>query len=102
MNYPVRCYGKECTHLAQYKIAARWSHGTSSELKTYGLSCESCLPLLFRDSLERQLKSSTLPGELGESPGIYRAMTGWGDSSLVRETQLEEEILKAMAVNSAK
>lgn len=85
--------------MAKYKIAARWSHGTSSELKTYGLSCETCLPVLFRESRERQLKARTLPGELGEMPGIYRATSGWGDSSLVREEQLEQEILQSLDDN---
>lgn len=93
MNYPVLCYGKECTQPATYKIAARWSNGLISELKTYGLACESCLPALFRDSLVRQRKARMLPGELGEPPGIYRLASGGRDGELVRLNDLEDSLL---------
>lgn len=92
MNYPVRCYGSGCDQLAQFKIAARWSHGPSSELKTYGLACEKCLPHLFISSIERQKTARTLPDELGERPGIYRLVGTWGDRELVRDSEREQGI----------
>jgi hypothetical protein len=91
-NYPVRCYGERCTELARYKIAAQWSHGASSELKTYGLSCEKCLPTIYLNSLARHQKVKTLPGELGEAPGIYCLVGHWSDRELVRDTALEQSI----------
>ncbi len=95
MNYPVRCYGENCTELARYKIAAQWSHGASSELKTYGLSCEKCLPKIYLNSLARHRKIKTLPGELGEKPGIYCMVGNWSDRELVRDATLEQSILAA-------
>lgn len=92
MDYPILCYGEKCQKPAVYKIAARWSHGASSELKTYGLACEDCLPVLFRDSMKRQTQARTLPGELGERPGIYQLFEGWRDRDLVRLTDLEEKL----------
>ncbi|HMP17891.1 MAG TPA: hypothetical protein PKD72_12765 [Gemmatales bacterium] len=92
-NYPVRCYGEGCEELASYKVAAQWSHGHSSELKTYGLACRQCLPKIFLQSLERQKKVKTLPGELGEAPGIYCMLGAWRDRELVRDMELEKAIL---------
>lgn len=40
--YPVICYAPECRRIAVYKVAARWSDGTTGELKTYSLSCPGC------------------------------------------------------------
>lgn len=89
MHYPVLCYGRDCSELAVYKIAARWSHGASSELKTYGLACPSCLPMLYRSSLQRQKLARTLSGELGEKPGIYLLREGSQDQQLQRMVDLE-------------
>jgi len=72
-----------------YKIAARWSDGQTSELKTYGLACETCLPGLYEESIKRQLTARTLPGEVGERPGIYRLHGGERDRDLVRMSDLE-------------
>jgi hypothetical protein len=96
-NYPVRCYGAGCTELARYKVAAQWSHGLSSELKTYGLACEACLPVIYKSSVERQKKVKTLPGELGEAPGIYRLVGTWNDRELVRDSEREQAILNESA-----
>ena len=92
MNYPVLCYGNGCAQPARYKIAASWSHGASSELKTYGLSCEGCLAELYLGSIERQKKASMLPGELGERPGIYCLVGQWSDRELLRDIDREQAI----------
>jgi len=89
MNYPVLCYGLKCEQPALYKIAARWSDGQTSELKTYGLACDKCLPKLYHDSIKRQLTARTLPGELGEKPGVYHLQSGGRDRDLIRMTDLE-------------
>jgi hypothetical protein len=39
--YPIYCSGKGCKNQAEYKIAARWSDGVVSELKTYALCCRA-------------------------------------------------------------
>jgi hypothetical protein len=92
MDYPVLCEGPKCRQLAVYKIAARWSDGKTSELKTYGLACEKCLPALYQASIKRQLTARTLPGEVGEHPGIYRLHGGDRDRDLVRMNDLEMEL----------
>lgn len=89
MDYPVLCEGPKCRQCAVYKIAARWSDGQTSELKTYGLACEICLPGLYEESIKRQLTARTLPGEVGERPGIYRLHGGERDRDLVRMNDLE-------------
>ena len=96
-NYPVRCYGHGCQNLAEFKIAARWSHGASSELKTYALACDQCLADLFWDSRRRQKLARTLPGELGEEPGIYIPIGGWGDREMVRAIEREADLVDKQA-----
>lgn len=40
-HYQPSCSAPGCPRPAVFKIAAQWSDGTSSELKSYGLACES-------------------------------------------------------------
>ncbi len=42
-TYAPLCGAPGCERPARYRIAAPWSHHTSSELKNYGLACEQCL-----------------------------------------------------------
>jgi hypothetical protein len=51
---PVPCGSPGCEGLAEYKIAAPWSAGRFSELKTYGLACEAHYPQAYRDALRRR------------------------------------------------
>lgn len=91
--YPIYCYTKGCKNLATHKIAARWSDGKVSELKTYGLSCADCLPQSFRASRARQKMSRLVPGETLEECGIYHLERGTRDQQLQRLTSLEQELL---------
>jgi hypothetical protein len=50
----VSCGTKGCTALAEYKIAAPWSAGRFSELKTYGLACANHYVETYRESLRRR------------------------------------------------
>jgi hypothetical protein len=92
-SYPIYCYTKDCKNVAQFKIAARWSDGVVSELKTYGLCCEECLPKWLRRGRERYHACKLIPGETLELPGVYRLQRGQRDQTLARETDLEERIL---------
>jgi hypothetical protein len=87
--YQVFCYSKDCKNLAQYKIAARWSDGVVSELKTYGLCCEECLPQWFQRGLDHHRACQLTPGETLEAPGIFRLQHGQRDQALERVTELE-------------
>lgn len=50
----VTCGAPGCGGLAEYKIAAPWSAGRFSELKTYGLACEQHYTQAYRDALRRR------------------------------------------------
>jgi hypothetical protein len=91
--YPVHCYEPGCPNLAVYKIAARWSDGLTSELKTYGLTCADCLPAWFRRSVAKQAACRRAANETLERPGIYRLERGKRDVQLERLTDLEAKLL---------
>src|SRR5436309_2830954 len=62
----VRCSLSECREPANYKIAAPWSDGSFSELKTYGFACSNHLGPVFRAAEERQEEYPPAPGETVE------------------------------------
>jgi hypothetical protein len=91
-SYPILCYQPHCGRPAVYKIAARWSDGVTSELKTYALSCAECLPDGFRRSREKQLACRKAANEILEAPGIYLLQRGQRDRQLQRLPELEEQL----------
>jgi len=93
--YPVHCYRRGCGRPAVYKIAARWSDGVTSELKTYALACAECLPDWFRQSRAKQAACRTAPGETLEPPGVYLIQAGHRDRQLQRLPELEARLLAA-------
>ncbi|HEX4590271.1 MAG TPA: hypothetical protein VH120_10110 [Gemmataceae bacterium] len=90
--YPVLCYTPGCCRPAGYKIAARWSDGVTSELKTYGLTCEACLATWFRQARERHGKCRVSQGETLDAPGIFRMERQTRDQQLERLPDLESEL----------
>lgn len=90
--YQIFCYTKGCKHSAQYKIAARWSDGVVSELKTYGLCCEECLSKWLLRGRKSHDACRLIPGETLETPGIYLLQRGQRDQVLQRLTELEERV----------
>src|SRR5262245_40248850 len=91
-QYPVLCYTPGCGRPAAYKIAACWSDGITGELKTYGLTCESCVEAWYRRARQRQSACRTAPGESLDVPGIYRVQRGQRDQQLERLTGIEEQL----------
>lgn len=91
-SYPIYCYTKGCKNLATYKIAARWSDGLQSELKTYGLCCQECLSVWLKRSRAKQASCRLAPGETLDVPGIYRIERGVRDQQLTRLTDLEQQL----------
>ena len=71
-SYAILCTRKDCARPAVYKIAARWSDGTTEELKTYALCCAECLPEAYRLSCEKQKACRTTTGEKLEAPSMPR------------------------------
>lgn len=87
--YPVKCYAPGCGGLAAFKIAARWSDGVTNELKTYYLSCPTCLADLFARATVKQKACRLAPGEKLDPPGVYELTRGTRDRGLVRRPDLE-------------
>jgi hypothetical protein len=91
-SYPVLCYTPGCGKPAAYKVAARWSDGVTSELKTYGLACEACLPAWFRRACDSCAACRKAPGESLDAPGIYRMSRGERDQKLERLVDKEKAL----------
>jgi hypothetical protein len=90
--YQVYCYTRNCKNPAVYKIAARWSDGVVSELKTYGLCCEECLADWFARARAKQQACHLANGETLEPAGIYRHERGQRDQALARLAELEARL----------
>jgi hypothetical protein len=86
----VPCSHRDCTEPAAYKVAARWSDGRFSELKTYGFACSNHLADIFQDAEGRRLDYALCPGEAIEELAIYRYEPGKRDRQLQRLWGLEE------------
>jgi hypothetical protein len=93
--YPVLCYGPECSAPAVFKIAARWSDGTTYELKTYALTCTACLPKLFAMAVEKRDTCRLTTGETLDAPGVYDLARGSRDRALARRADIEEQLASA-------
>jgi hypothetical protein len=86
----VRCSLPDCREPAAYKIAAQWSDGKTSELKTYGFACSTHLGPVFRDAEARREDYRPCPGETLEEIAIYKFEQGKRDRQLQRLWGLEE------------
>ena len=75
----VHCSDAQCAEAAIYKIAAPWSDGAFTELKTYGHACSEHLGLVFREAEQRREAYVPLPSETIEEIGIYRYEQGKRD-----------------------
>ena len=87
--YAVMCYAAGCNHEAQFKIAAKWSDGVTSELKTYFLSCSDCLADLFPQACAKKSACRLAPGESLSEPQVFEMVRGRRDRELVRRTERE-------------
>jgi len=86
----VRCSMPDCREPASYKIAAPWSDGSFSELKTYGFACSNHLGPVFRSAEARKEEYPAGPGETIEEIAIFRFEQGKRDRQLQRLWGLEE------------
>jgi hypothetical protein len=71
-----------CKELAEYKIAAPWSAGRFSELKTYGLACAEHYVQTYRDALRRRKIHPPSPEESQGELAVYRFPKGEAVSQL--------------------
>ena len=88
----VRCSEPDCGEPATFKVAAPWSDGRFSELKTYGFACSDHLKDVLRSAEARWLDYEPVPGEIVQEIGIYRYETGKSDRQLERDREVEERI----------
>jgi hypothetical protein len=86
----VRCSLPRCHEPAAYKIAAQWSDGSFTELKSYGFACSDHLGPVFREAEGRREDYETRPGEALEEIAIYKYEQGRRDRQLQRLWGLEE------------
>ncbi len=91
--YPVLCYAPGCEAPAVYKIAAKWSDGTTAELKTYSLTCASCLAGQFARAVAKRAACRLGAGETLDAPGVYELHRGGRDRGLTRRPDLEAELV---------
>lgn len=89
--YPVLCYVAGCSAPAAYKVAARWSDGTTHELKTYALACPGCLPALLARARQKRAACRLAAGETLDAPGVYDLARGTRDKQLARRADLEAD-----------
>lgn len=57
--------------MAEYKVAARWSDGITSELKTYALVCLDCLPTQYRKAIEKRLSCRLTESETLDEVQVF-------------------------------
>jgi hypothetical protein len=86
----VLCSEPGCREPATYKIAAAWSDGSFSELKTYGYACADHLGSVFRTAEARRHAYTPSPAESLDEIGLYKYEAGRRDRQLVRLWGLEE------------
>lgn len=89
LPYPVICYAPGCGLPAEFKIAARWSDGQTQELKTYSLTCSSCLAEQYASAVARRGACRLAPGETLDVPAVFEMNRGERDRTLKRRPDLE-------------
>ena len=82
--YPVICYARGCSREAVFKIAAQWSDGVTSELKTYFLSCAECRSELFETACVKKSACRLAAGETLGDPEVFELTRGRRDRELIR------------------
>jgi hypothetical protein len=90
IDFTVRCSDKERKdYPAKYKIAAEWSGGGLTELKTFGFADDECLQRVLRSARERAAKIRLAEGERMGEMRVYYLDRNRHDYELERATDLE-------------
>ena len=77
---------------AKYKIAAAWTGGDYSELKTYGFADDECVVDVFRAALDRLTKFRSCEGETVGELHIYFLDSQRSDVALERASDVEKRV----------
>ncbi len=86
--YPILCYAG-CSHPAAFKLGAGWADGNTRELKTYSLSCATCLSAELTSARTRRERCRLAPGEELGPVCVFELRPATRDRSLVRREELE-------------
>lgn len=78
-------------HPAKYKIAAEWTDGGYTELKTYGFADDECIDRVVRAAMQRMAKVSLSEGEMVSELHIYLLDSSRHDYELTRVAELERK-----------
>ena len=89
----VQCEIPGCGEPATHKIAAPWSDGRFSELKTYGFACAQHVGEVCAKAEVRWLDYEPVPSESVGAIAIYRFEEGRGDRHLERDAEMEAAFL---------
>jgi hypothetical protein len=91
INYVICCSDPEFRkEPATYKIAAEWTGGGFTELKTFGFANDACLDRVMRAAIERAKKIRLAEGESLGSMRIYRLDATKHDYELTPAPELEK------------
>ena len=90
--YPVLC---ACSAPAAFKVAARWSDGTTQELKTYALAYCDGKHAAHASAVAKRAACHLTRGEVLDAPGVYDLARGARDKQLARRADLEAELTSA-------
>ena len=74
-HYPIACQTPGCPRPAIRKVAALWSDGITSELKTYALCCDECLAAHTESAAVRREACRFEPGEMMSPVQVYPLAT---------------------------
>ena len=95
IRFAVCCSDPQCADQpADYKVAAEWTGGGVTELKTFGFANDECLDRVMEAAI---LRARGIRLDVGESIGamcIYRLDSSRHDYELERATDLEESLRK--------
>ena len=78
----VVCGARGCGRLAEYKVAAPWSAGKFSELKTYGLACAEHHAEVYHNAVQRRATHTLSPEESQGTMGLYHFEPGKAGAAL--------------------
>jgi hypothetical protein len=86
LPYPILCC---CQAPAEFKVAAAWSDGITRELKTYAITCRTCLMKSLSEARAKAKLCRLLPGEVLGVPGVYELARPTENRLLRRREDLE-------------
>jgi hypothetical protein len=86
---------------AKYKIAAAWTGGDYSELKTYGFADDECVVDVFKAALDRLTKFRSSEGETVGELHIYLLDNKRSDAALEHASEVEKMVRAKLGSRNA-